>query len=197
MHGTPPDERDTHARRVQAIGSFRVADIVSAPGHKRLRNPEAVTRIATQINAGDLEHMFDEPLLLGIFTRKVRGTTLLHSVDCLDGHHRLLAGFVCGVWDRIEDLPAAAIDTRVNGRRVDASDAEDRWIPLHVAERSGLPGNAWAEVPPEWGAKGPTARISGAISGRDPVFLPEDRGVSFAQLARAWTFSTAMSPRER
>ena len=177
-------ENITNAERLEVLGDFPIAEILTAPGHTVLRNPEAVTALAGDIARGDLHALLQEPILLGIFTRLDGDAVRLRSVECLDGHHRLLAGLLSGVWKRIGDLPAGAVDTRVNGWRDDGAEPEDRWIPLDVAHRSNLHEHDWAIVPPDWGAKGPTARISGAISSRDDVFAPVDRGVRFADLAR-------------
>lgn len=179
-------ERITNAERLEAIGQVPVWEILTAPGHTRLRDPGAITGLAAAIGEGQLERLVREPILLGIFTAEDGSEIGLRSVECLDGHHRLLAGLLAGAWNRVEDLPDGAVDTRVNGWRVDGSAPEDRWIPLDVARRSGLSDDEWALVPEEWGAKGPTARISGDIFSQDVVFVRSDRGVSFGQLARAW-----------
>lgn len=177
-------ENITNAERLEVVGEFPIAEILTAPGHTVLRNPGAVTALAGDIARGDLDGLLQEPILLGIFTIVEAVAVRLRSVECLDGHHRLLAGLLSGAWKRIGDLPAGAVDTRVNGWRADGDEPEARWIPLDVVHRSSLRENDWSIVPPEWGAKGPTARISGAISSLDDVFAPADRGVRFADLAR-------------
>jgi len=188
-------EKLTDAERIEVIGQFPIQDVLSAPGHTKLRNPDAVADLASRIARGEVGSLFHEPILIGIFTVSNGSEVTLRSVECLDGHHRLLAGFLAGVWDRIEDLPIGAIETRVNGWRIDGDGPEDRWIPLDVAVRSTLSEDQRPEVPEEAGAKGPTARISGEISSRDPIFARADRGVYFGQLARAWAIDTMIGLR--
>jgi hypothetical protein len=80
------------------------------------------------------------------------------------------------------DIPLDWLDARVNGFPEHALGPEERWIPLAAARASKLPADKRPVVPAAWGASGPTARISGAISGSDPVFAPSDCGMPLARL---------------
>jgi hypothetical protein len=172
--------------RLALIRACPIAEIVSAPGHRQLRSPEAVRAIALQIERGAWAEVFRQPVLLGLFTREEHGAVLLRAVECLDGHHRLLAALLSGRWRTLGDLPAGALDLRVNGWPAGGFQSEGRWIPLEVAEASTLPRDAWFEVPEEWGAKGRTAQIPGSVSSLDPVFPESERGVPLGTLLRAW-----------
>ncbi len=174
------------AERLELIRDFRVREIVSAPGHRELRNPAAVIEIARLISRGDLEEVLREPILLGLFTGVQSSVVILRSVECLDGNHRLLGGLLSDVWRTVGDIPSDSVDVRVNGWPAGSFCCEGRWIPLEVGEASAIPRSEWFEVPEEWGAKGPTAQISGAISSLDAVFQESDRGVPLAELLRAW-----------
>jgi hypothetical protein len=174
------------SERFELIRDFRIGDIVSAPGHRELRNPPAVLEIARLVAAGELERVLAEPILLGIFTRVDSGEVVLRAIECLDGHHRLLGGLLAGAWRTVGDLPSASVDIRVNGWPAGGPGSEGRWIPLEVAEASTIPPGEWFEVPEEWGARGRTAQISGEISSIDPVFRDADRGVPLAELLDAW-----------
>lgn len=173
----------SNARRIAIVRDAPLAEVLSAPGHRTLRNPAAVAAIAEEMRAGRWRDPPGEPILIGIFTRVADdGAVTLRALECLDGHHRMLAGLKAGVWRTIGDIPANALDTRVNGWRADGTETEPRWIPLAVAQRSRLPASAWREVPPEWGAKGPTAMIPGDVCGADDVFAASDRSLTFAEL---------------
>ncbi|MBI1188854.1 MAG: hypothetical protein GC206_16230 [Alphaproteobacteria bacterium] len=174
----------TNAQRIALIARYPLARVLSAPGHRTLRNPAAVDALADALRAGRLQPFLAEPILLGLFTMQEEGAVRLRAVECIDGHHRLLAGLKSGVWRVIRDIPEGAVDTRVNGWRADGEEAEPRWIPLEVAQRSTLPRDAWSVVPPQWGAKGPTAMIPGAVCGLDPVFAEQDRSVPLSDLLR-------------
>jgi hypothetical protein len=174
----------SNAQRVALIGGVPLAEVVSAPGHRTLRRPEAVAEIARAMREGRWTNPAAEPVLIGIFTREGGGRIGLRAVECIDGHHRLLAGILAGVWTRLGDLPEGSIDTRVNGWRADGTEAEPRWIPLDVARRSRLEPSSWSEVPPSWGAKGPTAMIPGSVSGVDDVFDAQDRSIALGELAK-------------
>jgi len=172
----------SNAQRIDLIRDIPLAQVLTAPGHRTLRHPEAVEAIANEIRAGRTQRILAEPILIGLFTSADGAKVQLRAVECIDGHHRLLAGMRAGAWRTIGDIPLAALDTRVNGWRADGAAPEPRWIPLQVAKRSALPRADWSVVPPQWGAKGPTAMISGALSGGDAIFAPADRSITFAEL---------------
>lgn len=188
----------TNAERLEVIREFPISEIVSAPGHTSLRNPDAVGSLIEGIECGRIDQLFHEPILIGIFIRKGDFGLCLRHIECLDGHHRLLAALVCAAWNQIGDLPPNSIDTRVNGWRAGGFGPEERWVPLDVVRRSRLNDQDWTEVSTERGAKGRTARISGTISSLDTVFVPADRGVPLGELAHEWvrrTASSAQTPR--
>lgn len=190
-------ENITNAERLEIIGGYLVEAVLTAPGHTTLRNPDAIVELMTDIRRGEFGGLLREPFLFGIFTTVDGSAVELQSIECLDGHHRLLAGLLSGAWERIEDLPGDAVDTRVNGWRANGSGPEDRWVPLDVVRRSSLGDCEWSTVLEERGAKGATAEISGALSSRDSVFARGDRGVSFRRLARAWQATNMLELRTR
>jgi hypothetical protein len=57
-------------------------------------------------------------------------------------------------------------------------------IPFHIAETSEIPRDQWRLIPPEWGAKGPTAAIFGDIASTSTQFKPQYRSVGFLQVLR-------------
>lgn len=172
----------SNARRIQVVNDYPLLRVITTPGHRALRNPASVEWIAQAIGDGQLEEVFAEPILIGIFTYLDNGSVRIRAIECLDGHHRLLAGLQSRAWCVIGDIPEAGLDTRVNGWRADGTQAEPRWIPLEVAQRSRLPKADWSIVPPEWGAKGPTAMIPGGVCGLDSVFSASDRSIPFQDL---------------
>lgn len=177
--------------RLRIIAEFRIDDVICAPGHRSLRAPSAVDDIADRILRSELDEILAEPILLGIFTAMRQGVTVLRSVDCLDGNHRLLAGLLSGKWQRVGDIPIARLDARVNGWPAHATGPEPRWIPLEVAEASSLDRADWSVVPESWGAKGPTAMIPGWVSGLDPVIPHRFRGIPMRDLLEEWRASSS------
>ena len=168
--------------RLALIADFSIAEILSAPGHATLRQPASVIDLADALRAGKPVGPWDKPILIGIFTRPEGDDVALTSVECLDGHHRLLAGLAAGSWKLLGDIPLDWLDARVNGWPEHASGPEERWIPLKAAFSSTLSPDERPDVSDSPDARGPTARISGAISGSDPVFAERDRGVPLARL---------------
>lgn len=61
-------EKLTDAGRIEVIGQFPIRDVLSAPGHTKLRNPDAVADLASRIIEGEVDSLFHEPILIGIFT---------------------------------------------------------------------------------------------------------------------------------
>ena len=174
----------SNRQRIQLILGTALADVICAPGHRRLRQPDAIADMSRALRCGDEQSLRRERILLNVFTDTASdGSVSLRSVECIDGHHRLVAGLGSGVWQTVADLPSDILDVLVNGWRAHAQGPEPRWIPLEVAERSGLPRDRWTVVPPDWGPKGPTAQVPGDISSLDPVFAAADRGVPLRELA--------------
>ena len=173
-----------NAQRLALIADIPLAEIVSAPAHRRLRNPGAVRELSSRLRAGDLGVVLQEPFLIGIFTHRRAGEVSLRAVECLDGHHRLLAGLLSGVWKRVADIPAEQMETRADGRPPDSLAPEDRWIPLEAARASTLSASEWCELPQGGQVRGATAVVSGELSSVDEVFAQEHRGIPLAELLR-------------
>jgi hypothetical protein len=175
----------SNGERLQLVSDYPLAEIVSAPAHRELRHPDSVRELAIHMRAGQLAVALEERFLIGIFTEEESGSVTLRAVECLDGHHRLLAGLLSGAWQRIGDIPPQSVDTVVNGLRPHATEPESRWIPLEAAVQSAIPTSEWRELPIGGQVRGPTAEISGEISSIDEVFAPEHRGVPLAELLAA------------
>jgi len=189
--------------RLRTVAEFPIAEIRCAPGHRTLRDPEAVGIMADEIARGALDRILAEPILLGLFTEESllpepsEERVRLRAVECLDGNHRLLAGLLSGRWQRVGDIPIHALDARVNGWPAHALAAEVRWIPLEVAQASELDPSAWSQVPASWGAKGPTAQIPGWISGLDEVIPERFRSISIGALLDEWRKAQGATDRAR
>jgi predicted NBD/HSP70 family sugar kinase len=174
----------SNRQRIRLILGTALADVISAPGHRQLRHPDLIADMSRALRCDDERSLRRERILLNVFTdTSSDGSVSLRSVECIDGHHRLVAGLGCGMWRTVADLPPDILDVLVNGWRAHAQGPEPRWIPLEVAERSALPRDRWIVVPPNWGPKGPTAQVPGDISSLDPIFAVADRGVPLRELA--------------
>jgi hypothetical protein len=174
----------TDQERIRLIADFEIERVMTAPGHRDLRHPEAIEPLVAKIAGGELGEVLGEEIRLGIFASDRSGEVELLNVECLDGNHRLLAGLESGVWRTIGDVPIGAWVTRVNGWRASpGTGEEERWVPLPVAEQSDIAG--WKQVHDEK-AKGDTARIPGHISSISPLIKPEHWGITFSQLWSEW-----------
>lgn len=172
----------SQAERYQVIRDVPVKLIDSAPGHKHLRSPEAMLAMAKTMESRHTGEIFDgnEPIRLNVFTSPSEGVRV-KSIEVTDGNHRLAAGLYAGKWKTLKDIPQRYLDIEVNGFDTDGVQ-HPRWIPLDVAKQSKLPPNEWFEVPAEWGAKGPTAQVSGGLSSQDQAISEKYRGVSLEQV---------------
>ena len=74
------------------LAHVRVAQIMSAPGHAALREPQKILELAEAIRSGREQGFRNEPILIGVFTDQVGATVKVRSVEVLDGNHRLVAG---------------------------------------------------------------------------------------------------------
>jgi hypothetical protein len=166
--------------RLALVADTPLAEIISAPAHTKLRNPEAVLALAARIERGDDSVLGSEPILIGIFTSGPNHDVKLRSVECLDGHHRLVAALIARKWGVLGDAPLPLLDVRVNGWRENGV-CEDRWVPLHAAERARIPHSRVTGGT----ARGETAAIAGDISALDSRFAADDRGVPLARIAAA------------
>jgi hypothetical protein len=175
----------TNQERIRLVGSFSVAEIVSAPGHRRLRHPGVLGDMSRRIAGGDLGPIGDEPILLNVFTAVgPEGGVGISTVECVDGNHRLAAALHAGRWRTVRDIPRRLLEVWVNGWPAGGTGPGPRWIPLEVAEASGLDPDEWFRVPEDWGPKGPTAQIRGDISATDPAIAREHRGITIGELLR-------------
>jgi hypothetical protein len=176
--------------RWEVIKDVPLEKTTSAPGHDYLRRPESVVTMAEQISKSTdrgLE-MFKnaDKIVLNVYTD---GNANVKAIEVTDGNHRFAAGLYAEKlapgkgWATIGDIPKEFIEVRVNGFNTNGQKLP-RWIPLHIAETSEIPRDQWRFIPPEWGAKGPTAEISGDIASTSTQFKPEYRGVGFLQVLR-------------
>lgn len=170
-------------RRLSLISRVRIADIMSAPGHAELREPQKVPPIADFINKTGGAGFEKEPIVLGIFTDAGSGGTVsVRSIEVLDGNHRLAAGLYSGKWKVIGDIPKNYLKVVVNGWAAGGNQSDPRWIPLEVAEKSSIPRDKWFRVPDSWGPKAASAQIPGDIASIDSVIPSQYRGVPIKQV---------------
>jgi hypothetical protein len=137
------------------------------------------------IKSGDAKKLGVEPILLNLFaTVRDRSPEFL-TVHCVDGTHRLLAGFKSLAWQVIGDIPSDMIEVWVEGwANGDAAGPRPRWIPKEVAEASNI--SDWQDVSNHPRARGPSAQIRGDIA-NDSVLIPyRFRGMRISQLG-GWT----------
>ena len=176
--------------RWEVIKDVPLEKTTSAPGHDYLRRPESVVSMAEQISSSNdrgLE-MFKnaDKIVLNVYTD---ANANVKAIEVTDGNHRFAAGLYAEKlapgkgWATIGDIPKEFIDVRVNGYTTNGQKLP-RWIPLHIAETSEIPRDQWRFIPPEWGAKGPTAEIAGDIPSTSTQFKAEYRGVGFLQVVR-------------
>ena len=169
--------------RQKFLGNIQIKDIVSAPGHRRLRNEENVFQLA--------EHFFNlgvgSNIILNVLVdpkpHKYKNETLMfkvQTVECFDGHHRLVASLIGDHWKTVKDIPEDRLVILINGKTPGGGDQWERWIPLEVATRSSL---EWKPVSSRE-ANGQTASIDGSVSSRDTRFAEEDRGVPVGSIAQ-------------
>ncbi len=165
-------------QRYDVVKDFPVDLINSAPGHQNLRKPEAMLGMSESMKKAGTGSIFDgkEKIQLNVFTEEVNGHVRVKSIEVQDGNHRLAAGLHAEKWKSISDIPKEYLDIEVNG--FDTNGVQHpRWIPLDVAKESTIPKDQWFQVPEEWGAKGPTAQVSGGVSSQDPTIPEHFRGV--------------------
>lgn len=176
--------------RWEVIRQVPLDKTTSAPGHDYLRRPESVVSMGEQI-AGSNDKGFQlfknaDRIVLNVYTD---GNANVTAIEVLDGNHRFAAGLYAEKispgkgWATIGDIPTEFVEVRVNGFNT-TGNKQPRWIPLHIAEESSIPRDQWRFIPPEWGAKGPTAEIAGDIASTSSQFKAEHRGVSLLQVLR-------------
>jgi hypothetical protein len=162
----------------------------SAPGHDYLRRPENVVEMGKQIAASSDRGLAlfqgKDKMILNIYTDP---SARVSGIEVLDGNHRFAAGMYAEQlapgkgWRTIGDIPAEFLDIRVNGYNTHGQKLP-RWVPLHTVTEGSFPQGSWREIPPEWGAKGPTAEIAGDVPATSPMFKPDHRGVALSQVLR-------------
>src|SRR5262249_21494496 len=131
-------------QRYEVIQDFPVKMITSAPGHQNLRSPQAMVGMSESMKKAGTGNIFDgkEKIQLNVFTEVVNGHVKVKSIEVQDGNHRLAAGLYAGKWNSIKDIPPAYLDIEVNGWDTHGQQ-HPRWIPLQVAQQSGIPKDQW------------------------------------------------------
>lgn len=181
----PLHQNISNTQRIDVIRDVNIADVMSAPGHQYLRDPNKVLQLAEHIAKTGGQGFEVEPIVINVFTNTAQdGSVVVRSVEVMDGNHRFAAGLLSGKWQKISDIPPEYLKIKVNGWTAGGGFSEPRWIPLDVAQKSNLPRQSWFEVPQSWGAKGPTAQIPGDIASVDSVIPLEYRGVQMNQVLR-------------
>lgn len=181
----PLHQNINNAQRIDVIKDVNIADVMSAPGHQYLRDPNKVLQLAEHIAKTGGQGFEVEPIVINVFTNTAQdGSVVVRSVEVMDGNHRFAAGLLSGKWQKISDIPPEFLKIKVNGWNAGGGFSEPRWIPLEVAQKSSLPRQSWFEVPQSWGAKGPTAQIPGDIASIDSVIPAEYRGVQMNQVLK-------------
>lgn len=192
----------SNLERIKVIEEVPVSEIMSAPGHLRLRNPDAVKQMAKQIEeASDGGRTFvkdKEKIVLNVATKKVVSesgevSVSIRSIEVVDGNHRLAAGFHAqnsgsSVWKFIKDIPQEALEIRVNGERAQGAGKPVRWIPLKIFEsdactktvscrefREGKRGYYRVIVDDRGGQ---TVEVDGSLTSIDDVIPDEFKGRS-------------------
>ena len=175
-----------NAERIGVIKDIRVADVMSAPGHQYLRDPNKVLSLADHITATGGTGFAKEPIAINIFTNTLNdGSVAVRSIEVTDGNHRLAAGLLSGKWKTISDIPPEFLNIKVNGWSAGGGFSEPRWIPLEVAQQSSIPRQSWFEVPSNWkNVRGPTAQIPGDIASIDAVIPTQFQGVPMQQVLK-------------
>jgi len=174
--------------RYDVIREVPLEMTASAPGHDYLRKPDNVVAMGQQIAASSDKGlaMFQgkDKMTINIYTDAQARVT---GIEVTDGNHRFAAGMYAERlapgkgWKTIGDIPAEFLDIRVNGFNTNGQKLP-RWVPLYTVAEGSFPQGSWREIPPEWGAKGPTAEIAGDVASTSSWFRPEHRGVSIMQV---------------
>jgi|GEM_PF-2074511 len=182
----PLHQNISNAQRIDVIRDVNIADVMSAPGHQYLRDPNKVLELADYIAKTGGKGFETEPIVINVFTNSAQdGSVVVRSVEVMDGNHRFAAGLLSGKWQKISDIPPEYLKVKVNGWSAGGGFSEPRWIPLDVAQKSSIPRQSWFRVPDSWeGVKGPTAQIPGDIASVDSVISAEYRGVQMGQVLK-------------
>ncbi|MFM8314625.1 MAG: hypothetical protein ACKOA8_10100 [Deltaproteobacteria bacterium] len=175
--------------RFNIIKDVPLKMVSSAPGHSNLRDPGTVVKMGNLIAASNdrgltLFKQVTDKMILNIYTDS---NARVIGIEVLDGNHRFAAGMYAEQlaatkgWLTIGNIPPEFLDIRVNGYNTNGQQLP-RWVPLRTVTEGSFPKNSWREIPPEWGAKGPTAEIPGNIPATSEYFKLSDRGVSMEQV---------------
>ena len=149
--------------RQKALGHFQIKDIISAPGHRRLRNEEKVVQLAEHFPALGVGSKIILNVLVNPMPYKINNERLMFkvlTVECFDGHHRLVASLIGDHWKTVKDIPEDRLVILINGKTPGGGDQWERWIPWDVATRSSLEWNPVYSCE----ANGETASIDGSVS---------------------------------
>lgn len=169
--------------RHKVLGNIQIKDIISAPGHRQLRHEENVVQLAENffnlaIGSKIILNVIAKPKLVKRTNEEAAFEVL--SMECFDGHHRLVASLIGNHWQYVKDIPEHRLVILINGIIPGGKDQWARWIPWDVASRSTL---EWVPVH-SLHATGKTAGIEGAVSSMNSGFAEKDRGVSLGSIAR-------------
>jgi hypothetical protein len=174
--------------RVDVIKKVPLEMTASSPGHDYLRKPDSVVAMGKEIASSNDKGlaMFrgKDKISINVYTDSQARVT---GIEVTDGNHRFAAGMYAERlspgrgWKTIGDIPREFLDVRVNGFNTSGQKLP-RWVPLHTVAQGSFPKGSWREIPPEWGAKGPTAEIAGDVGSTSGMFKPEHRGVSLLQV---------------
>lgn len=180
----------SNSERQKLLTNVYICDIISAPGHSRLRSEDRVLQMATHFPSD----FMDSKIILNLTTNFGTGylsynqLVTVGAVDCFDGHHRLVAALIAHRWLTVGDIPASSLDILVNGYQPSGGHKLDRWIPRDVAERSSLP---WSPVDSSQ-ALSASAKIDGATHCQDKRFAASDWGVPLGQIANRIAHENAL-----
>lgn len=178
----------SHGERFDVVRNVPLKMTVGAPGHDHLRSPQSVVEMgkamASSSDKGLAMFRGKDKIILNVSTNSKAEIT---AIEVADGNHRFAAGMYADIlspgkgWKKIGDIPEEFLEIRVNGFNTQGQKLP-RWVPLHTVKEGNFPQGSWREIPPEWGAKGPTAEISGEIASTSSLFNERHRGVSLLQV---------------
>ena len=184
----PPDDPIglRNEDRLALVSAYPVEEIIAPPGHLKLRDPDALEKMAQIIEPDHSGSLSDEAMLMNMWPREVEnGLVRAWAVHCVDGTHRLAAGVRSGKWPTIGHIVSSGIEIQmwIEGMSdTDPPKGQVRWIPLDVARASRLKeGEEWTEVHHEK-ARGPTAQIRADIANDSLRFSRDHRGVSIQRV---------------
>jgi cytidyltransferase-like protein len=99
--------------RYQLLKDYPIADIVTAPGHRRLRDPQQIIGLTDYIRKTEAPDFSQDKIVLNIVTNNL---DQIESIDLWNAHHRLVAYMESG-YKYIGDLRLENLDIFINGTR--------------------------------------------------------------------------------